>query len=122
MVKVEAIKRTKKRQAKLAQEYKEEKEWDALPNDDDNEEDGSGNKSENWGEPWINYKHEKYITNKKLEIVLRKSFEENTLWDFSYLKTWFNQENYVYPMYCPCDRIHKPWLEKENILCVIQDD
>ena len=25
-------------------------------------------------------------------------------------------------MYCPCAKIHKPWLEKENILSIIEDD
>ena len=43
------------------------------------------------------------------------------MWDFSYLKTWFNQEKLVYPMYCPCGKIHKPWLEKEDILCIIEE-
>ena len=57
MSNVEAIKRIKNRRAKLVQEYKEEIEWDALP--------------ENWVEPWKNYKDEKYITNKELEIVLQ---------------------------------------------------
>ena len=87
------------------------------PNDDDdtvNKEDESGYESENWGEPWKNYEDEKYITDKELEIVLQKNFEQNTAWDFSYLKTWLNQENYVYSMYCPCGKIDKPWLEKEN--------
>ena len=54
MAKVGAIKRTKNRRAELAQLYKEEKEWDALPNDDDTEGDDSGCESENWGEPWKN--------------------------------------------------------------------
>ena len=57
-----------------------------------------------------------------MEIVLRKIFKENTVWDFSYLKTWFNQENFVYPMYCLCSKNHKPWLEKENVLSIIEDD
>ena len=49
MANVEPIKRTKIRRAELVQLYKEEKEWDALPNDDDtvNEEDYE---SKNWGE------------------------------------------------------------------------
>ena len=25
-------------------------------------------------------------------------------------------------MYCPCGKIHKPWLEKEDILCIIEED
>ena len=58
-----------------------------MPNDDDTEEDDSGSESENWGEPWKNYTGEIYITNKELEIVLQKMFEENIVWDFSYLKT-----------------------------------
>ena len=33
-----------------------------------------------------------------------------------------NQEKFVYPIYCTCDEIHKPWLEKENILSIIEDD
>ena len=33
-----------------------------------------------------------------------------------------NQEKYVFPMYCPCGKIHKPWLEKEDILCIIEAD
>ena len=57
-----------------------------------------------------------------MEIDLSKCIEENIVLGFSYLKTWFNQENYVYPMYCPCGKIHKPWLEKENILSIIEDD
>ena len=44
------------------------------------------------------------------------------VWDFSHLKTWFNQEKYDYHMYCPCCKIHKPWLEKEDILWIIEDD
>ena len=86
------------------------------------EEDDSGYEAENWGEPSKYHKDEKYITNKELEIVLRKIFEENTVWDFRKLKTWFNQKNYVYPMYCLCGKIHKPWLEKEDILCTIEED
>ena len=63
-----------------------------------------------------------YITNKDLEIDLSKCIEENIVLGFSYLKTWFNQENYVYPMYCPCGKIRKPWFEKENIWCIIEPD
>ena len=53
MAKVEAIKRTKHWQAEHGQLYIEDKEWDALPNDDDtvNKKDDSGYESENWGEP-----------------------------------------------------------------------
>ena len=57
-----------------------------------------------------------------MEIVLQNFFEENTLWDFSYLKTWFNQMKPIYPMYCPCGKIHTPWFEKEDILCIIEED
>ena len=57
-----------------------------------------------------------------MEIVLRKIFDKKTVWDFSYLKTWFNQEKLVDPMYYPCCKIHKPLLEKEDILCIIEDD
>ena len=57
-----------------------------------------------------------------MEIVLRNIFEENIVWDFSFLKTWFNQEKFVYSMNCPCGKIHKPWLEKVNILCIIGTD
>ena len=60
MTKVEVIKRTKNRRAELVQEYEEEKEQDALPNNDDTEEDDSGYESENWGELWKNYNDEKY--------------------------------------------------------------
>ena len=67
-------------------------------------------------------KNEKYITNNELEIVLRKNFEENTVWDFSYLKTWFNQEKFIFPIYCPCHKIYKPWSEKENLLCIREAD
>ena len=85
-------------------------EQDARPNNDEtvNKEDDSGYESENWGEPWKNHKDEKYITNNELEIVLQKCFEEITVQDFSYLKTWFNQKKFVYPMYGPCGKIHKP--------------
>ena len=73
MAKVEAIKRTKIRRAQLVQLYKENKEWDARPNDNDivnEEDDEKGYESENCGEPWKYYKDEKYITNKELELVL----------------------------------------------------
>ena len=99
MAKVEAIKRTKNRLAELVQAYKEDKAFNDMPNNDDTEEDESSYESEDWGEPWKNYEDEHYITDKELETVLRKIFEENTVWDFSYLKTWFNQEKLVYPMY-----------------------
>ena len=123
LAKVEAIKRTKNRKAELEQLYKEEKEWDARPNDDSTEnEDESSYVLPNWGEPWKNCKDEKYITNKELEIVLRKFFEENAVWDFSFLKTRFNPEKYVYPMYCPCGKIYKPWLENEQLLSNVKED
>ena len=54
MANVEAIKRTKIRRAELVQLYKEDKEWDAQPNDDDTvnkEGDSKGYESENYGEP-----------------------------------------------------------------------
>ena len=57
-----------------------------------------------------------------MELVLQNLFEENTVWDFSYLKHWFHQQNYVYPMYSTWSKIHKPWLEKEDILCIIEAD
>ena len=25
-------------------------------------------------------------------------------------------------MYCPCGNIYKPWLEKQDILCIIEED
>ena len=104
------------------QAYKANKAFNDMPNDDDTEEDDSSSESVNLGEEWGNYKDENYITDKELEIVLQKIFEENTVWDFNYLKTWFNQENLVYPMYCPCSKIHKPWVENEDILCIIEED
>ena len=57
-----------------------------------------------------------------MELVIRKFFEENTVWDFGFVKTWFNQEKYVYPMYCPCGKIQKQWWEKEDILSIIEAD
>ena len=57
-----------------------------------------------------------------MELVLQNFFEEITVWDFSYLKTWIKQEIYVFPMYCPCGKIHKLWLEKKIILCIIKAD
>ena len=74
------------------------------------------------GEPWKNYEDEHYITDKELEIVLQKILKEKTLSDFSYLKIWFNQEKYVFLIYCPCGKIHKPSLEKEDILCIIEEN
>ena len=58
MAKVEAIKRTKNQRAEVVQVYKQDKEQDALPNNDGNvnKEDDSGYESENWGEPWKNTK------------------------------------------------------------------
>ena len=53
--------------------YKENKEWDTLLNDVDTvnkEDDDKVYESGNCGEPWKNYKDEKYITNKELEIAL----------------------------------------------------
>ena len=104
MTKVDAIKRTKIRRAELVLLYKEDKEWDAWPIDDDavnKEDDDKDYESKNCGEPWTNYKDEKCIPNTELELVLQSYFEDNIVWDFSYLKTWFNQEKYVFPMYCP---------------------
>ena len=52
MAKVEVIKRTKNWRAELVQIYKEEKEWDVLPNDDDTvneEDDDKGHELESWG-------------------------------------------------------------------------
>ena len=57
-----------------------------------------------------------------MQLVLKKRVEQNTVWDFSFVKTWFNQEKYFYPMYCQCGKIHKTWLEKEDILCIIEAD
>ena len=57
-----------------------------------------------------------------MELVLQKSFEDNTVWNFNYVKTWFNQETYVLPIYCPCGKTHKPWLEKEYSLWIIEAD
>ena len=54
------------------------------------------NESENCDEPWKNYEDENFITNKELEI--------------SFVKTWFNKEKYVYPMYNPYGKIHISWL------------
>ena len=55
--------------------YKEDKEWDAQPNNDytiNDEDDDMGYESENCGEPRKNHEDEKYITNKELEFVLQK--------------------------------------------------
>ena len=104
------------------QVYKEDKALNDMVNNDDTEEDDSSSESVYLGEEWGNYNDVNYITDKDLVIVLQKIFEENTVWDFSYLKTWFNQEKLVYPMYCPCGKIHKPWLEKEDILSIIEDN
>ena len=49
-----------------------------------------------------------------------KKIEQNTVLDFSFVKTWFNLEKYIYHMYYPCCKIHKPWLEKEDIFCIIE--
>ena len=86
------------------------------------EDDDKGYESENCFELWKNFEDGKYISNKELEHVLRKFVEENTMWDFSYPKIWFNQEKFVFSIYCPCGKIHKPWLEKEDILCIIEVD
>ena len=105
--------------------YKEEKEWDAQPKDDDmvNDENAyMGYESENCGEPCENHEDEIHISKSKLELVLRKNVEENTVWDFSFVKTWCNQEKNVCPMYCPRVKVHKPWLEKEDLLCIIEED
>ena len=93
MAKVEAIKRTINQRFELVNSYKEDREQDAQSNDDDtvNDDDNDmGYESENFGQPWKSYEDEIYITNKELELVLRIFFEENIVWDFSYLKTWFN--------------------------------
>ena len=97
MTKDEVVKRTKNWRAELVQLYKENKEWDTLLNDVDTvnkEDDDKVYESGNCGEPWKNYKDEKYITNKELEIALWKKFEENTVWDFSYLKLGLNKRNF----------------------------
>ena len=63
-----------------------------------------------------NYEDEKYITNEELKIILWNFFEESIVWNFGFVKIWFNQESYVYFVYYPCGKILKLWLEKENIL------
>ena len=93
MAKVEAIKRTKNQRAELVQAYKVDITLNDMPNDDDTEEDDSSSESENLGEEWKNYKDINYITDKGLEIVLQKAFEENTVWDFSYLKNGITIRN-----------------------------
>ena len=70
----------------MVQLYKEDKELNARPNNDDTEENDSGFESDNWNEPWKHYEDEKYITNIDLELELQKCFEENTAWDFRSLK------------------------------------
>ena len=45
-----------------------------------------GCESENYGEPWKNYKDEKYTSHNELEVVLQNVFEENTVWDFELSK------------------------------------
>ena len=82
MAKFEAIKRTKYWRAGIVQLYKKDKEFNDRPNNDDTEEDDSGYESENIGQPWNNYEDEHYITDKELEIIYEKIFEENTMWDF----------------------------------------
>ena len=114
MAKVEANKRTNNRRAEFVQIYKEDKAFNDIPNHDNTEEDDSNYESENRGEPWKNYEDELYITDKELEIVLQKKINEYTVWDFSYLKTWFDQEKIVFSLYCPCGKIHKRWLEKKD--------
>ena len=99
MAKVEAVKRTKIRRAEFVQLYKEDEEWDAWPNEDDTinkEGHDKGFESENCGEPQKNYKDEKYITNNEWEVALQNFFEQNTVWDFIYLKTLFDQEKYFF--------------------------
>ena len=49
-------------------------------------------------------------------------FKVNTVWDLRYLKNWFNQEKIVFPLYRPCGKIHKTWLEKEDISYIIEAD
>ena len=66
MAKVEAIKRTKNRRVELVKLYKEDKEWDAQPNNNDtvnDEDDDMGYESENCGDP--------FKTNKELELLLQ---------------------------------------------------
>ena len=72
---VEAIQRTKIKRAQLVQLYKEDKEWDTWPTDDEivnKDNDDKGHESEDCGELWKNYKDEKYIINKQLELVWQK--------------------------------------------------
>ena len=117
MTEVEAIKRTKIRRAELVQFSKEDLE--NQPNDDEIKNkvyDDKSYESENCGKPWKNYEDEKYITNKELKLVLQIFFEQNTVSDFSCLKTWFNQEKFVFPIYYQCGKIHKLWLEKKHIM------
>ena len=62
--------------------YKEDKEWDTLPNNVNSvnkEDDDKGYASENCGKPWKNYEDETYIPNKELELILQNFFEENTI-------------------------------------------
>ena len=52
--------------------FKENKEWNAQPNNHNRVNDENTDmyqKSENCGEPWKNHEDEIYITNKELELV-----------------------------------------------------
>ena len=74
MAKVLAMKRTKNRCNELIKLYKDNKEKDTLPNNDDpvnDEDDDAGFESDNWIVPQKNYEDKKYITNKQLELVLQ---------------------------------------------------
>ena len=75
-----------------------------MPNDDDTDQGSTQSEYNDCNEPWKDYVEEKYLLDRDLVLVPQKMFKENIVWDFSLPKTWFNQENYIYPVHSPCGK------------------
>ena len=125
MAKVLAMKRTKNRCNELIKLYKDNKEKDTLPNNDDpvnDEDDDAGFESDNWIVPQKNYEDKKYITNKQLELVLQFFLKKIQSGILILQKIRLTKRIMFIPYIVLVKQNQKPWLEKEDLLCIIEED
>ena len=72
----------------------------------------------------MKYIEGKYVSEKTLINALKGLFEENIFWDLAFqATTWLNQEiDQPIPSLCPCGKIYKVWLTKNNIVDDIENN